>query len=204
MLYLYSPDQQSLYFQLLREALPDWQIAYWPQEVDDTTVTHVAAWMPPAGFFARFPNLQTVFVMGAGVDQMLLREDLPKHTTLIRLTDAGMAQQMLEYCLYGVLHYQRQMDVYGRLQKEGRWAQQETRLARSVRVSVLGVGQLGGQVAQHLARMGYAVSGWSRSPRQIEGVRCVHGEDALDALLAETDVLFSVLPSTPETPASAG
>lgn len=199
MLYLYSPDQQELYFRLLKAALPDWNIACWPQAVDAAAVTHAAVWMPPAGFFAQFPNLQTVFVMGAGVDQLLRRDDLAPQVSILRLTDAGMAQQMTEYCLYGVLHYQRQMDIYRQQQEARQWLQQPTRLARDVRVSVLGLGQLGSQVAQALANLEYRVSGWSRQPRQIEGVRCVHGEAALEPLFAETDVLFSVLPATPQT-----
>ncbi|SFO04167.1 glyoxylate/hydroxypyruvate reductase A [Formivibrio citricus] len=199
MLYLYSPDQQELYFRLLQEALPDREIACWPQEVDPEAVTHAAVWMPPAGFFRRFPNLQAVFVMGAGVDQMLGRDDIPEQVAIVRLTDAGMAKQMIEYCLYGVLHYQRYMDVYRQQQGAGQWLAQPTRLAGEVRVSVLGLGQLGAQVAQHLAGMGYRVTGWSRQPRAVGQVNCVHGDAALRALLPETDVLFSVLPATPET-----
>ena len=41
MLYLYSPEQQDHYHHLLQEALPDWSIACWPQEVNAEAVTHV-------------------------------------------------------------------------------------------------------------------------------------------------------------------
>jgi len=199
MLYLYSPDQQDLYLRLLKDALPEWTIACGPDDVDAQAVTHVAAWMPPAGFFNRFPNVEVIFVMGAGVDKFLQRDDIPEQVSLVRLTDAGMAQQMTEYCLYGVLHYQRQMDVYQQQQRASRWLPQATRLARDVRVSILGLGQLGMQVARNLARMGYRVAGWSRQSRQIDGVVCVHGDAGLRSLLAATDVLFSVLPATRET-----
>ena len=199
MLYLYTPDQPERYLRLLQVALPDEAIACWPQEVDAAAVTHAAVWAPPDGFFASFPNLRTVFVMGAGVDKLLQRNDVPDDVTLIRLTDAGMAQQMTEYCLVGLLHYQRQMDRYAQQQRERQWKPLETRLARDVRVGILGLGELGGRVAQDLVRMGYRVSGWSRRPRRVENVRCLHGEDGLRELLPQTDVLFCVLPSTPET-----
>lgn len=199
MLYLYSPDQQDLYYQLLQAALPDWTIACWPQEVNAEAVTHVVAWKPPVDFFHRFPNLQVIFTLGAGVDKFLQRNDIPEDVTIIRLTDAGMAQQMTEYALYGLLHYQRQMDIYQRQQRAGIWQPKPTRLAKNTRVTILGLGQLGMQVAQNLAHLGYPVSGWSRQPREIENVRCVHGCAALDSLLLETDVLFSVLPATTET-----
>lgn len=199
MLYLYSPDQQDLYFSLLKQALPDWEVACWPQEVDAAAVTHVAVWAPPPGFFARFPNLRAVYVMGAGVDQLLARDDVPAQVEIFRLSDAGMAQQMTEYCLYGVLHYQRQMDLYRRQQSEQQWVQQQAPLARQVRVTVLGLGQIGMRVAQNLAGLGYLVSGWSRSPRQVDNVHCRHGEVALPELLAATDVLVCILPATSKT-----
>ncbi len=199
MLYLYSPDQQELYHQLLKNALPDWKITCWPQEVNAEAVTHVVAWKPPVNFFHRFPNLKVIFALGAGVDKFLQREDIPEEVTIIRLTDAGMAQQMTEYALYGLLHYQRSMDLYQRQQQAGLWQPQPTRLAKNTRVTILGLGQLGMQVAQNLAHLGYTISGWSRQPREIENVRCVHGCAAINALLQETDVLFSVLPATSDT-----
>lgn len=199
MLYLYSQDQQDLYCRLFKEALPDWTIASWPQEVEAEAVTHVAVWAPPAGFFRRFPNLRAVFVMGAGVDQLLGREDAPVNVDIFRITDAGMARQMTEYCLYGVLHYQRQMDIYQQQQRAKQWCPLQVCRAENVRISVLGLGQLGVRVAQNLARMGYQVSGWSRRPKHVEGVLCLDGDGALRTLLTQTDILFCVLPATPET-----
>ena len=119
MLYLYTQDQPERYQQLLREALPEIDIACWPQEVDAKAVTHAAVWSPPEGFFARFPRLQAVFALGAGVDKLLRHKELSPQVSLIRLTDTGMAQQMREYCLYGLLHYQRGMDIYRQQQSAG-------------------------------------------------------------------------------------
>lgn len=199
MLYLYTPDQQDVYRRLLQAALPGRNIVCWPEAVDVDAVTCAAVWGTPSDFFRPFRNLQVIFSLGAGVDQLLKRDDISGDVRIVRLTDAGMAQQMTEYCLYGVLHYQREMDVYRRQQQMGQWLPRDARLARSLRVSVLGLGQLGRQVACDLARMGYQVRGWARQARQIDGVTCVYGEAALNTLLTETDVLFSILPATPET-----
>jgi glyoxylate/hydroxypyruvate reductase A len=199
MLYLYSPEQQDHYHQLLQEALPDWSIACWPQEINAEAVTHIVCWKPPVDFFSRFPNLKVIFTLGAGVEKFLQRDDIPEHVAIIRLTDAGMAQQMVEYALYGVLHYHRQMDVYQQQQQANIWQPQPTRLAKNTRVTILGLGHLGVHVAQTLAKLGYTVSGWSRQHREYDGIRCVHGYAALDTLLQESDVIIGMLPSTDET-----
>ena len=41
--------------------------------------------------------------------------------------------------------------------------------------------------------------GWSRSPRQIDGIDCFHGAQALEPFLRRTDILVCLLPLTPET-----
>ena len=50
-----------------------------------------------------------------------------------------------------------------------------------------------------LRRLGFRVSGWSRSPRQIQGIACFHGKPQLDAFLQQTDILVCLLPLTPDT-----
>ncbi|MDC7712355.1 2-hydroxyacid dehydrogenase [Vogesella indigofera] len=199
MLYLCTPKETKLLGTLLRHALPEVELAIWPQAVDNMQVRHIVAWNPPEGFFANFPRLEAVFALGAGVDRLLLRTDLPAHVVIIRLTDAGMAQQMAEYALYGVLRYQRQFDLYQQQQVEHRWTPLPPRLAHEVRISVLGLGAIGSTVATTLAGLGYSVSGWSRRPHQLTNIACHYGRQALDTLLNNTDILINVLPSTPET-----
>lgn len=199
MFYLYTTQDAEHLASLLREALPGIELATWPQEVDYTQVRYVVAWNPPEGFFANFPQLQAVFALGAGVDRLLARSDLPSSVPLIRLSDAGMARQMAEYVLLGVLRYQRHFDLYQQQKLKHDWKPLPPKLAPEVRVSVLGLGAIGGEVAKTLAEFGYTVSGWSRGPKSLNGVRCHHGLVELDTLLAQTDVLVSVLPSTTET-----
>lgn len=176
------------------------RVAVWPEAVDPAAVDYIAAWSPPAAAsFAGFSGLKAVFNLGAGVDKLLARADLDPAVPIIRLQDAGMAPQMVEYALYGVLRHQRDFDLYAADQAEKRWQPRLPRLAADIRVTVLGLGAIGGAVAQALAGLGYAVRGWSRSARSLPGVDCRAGADALLPLLAETEILISVLPSTPET-----
>jgi glyoxylate/hydroxypyruvate reductase A len=63
----------------------------------------------------------------------------------------------------------------------------------------MGLGTLGSNAAEVLRRLGFRVSGWSRGPRQIDGIDCLHGHAQLDAFLQRTDILVCLLPLTPET-----
>jgi glyoxylate/hydroxypyruvate reductase A len=63
----------------------------------------------------------------------------------------------------------------------------------------MGLGTLGANAAEVLARIGFRVSGWSRSPKQIKGIECFHGKAQLDAFLERTDILVCLLPLTPDT-----
>src|SRR5690606_30071813 len=162
-------------------------------------VQFVAAWRPPSGLFARLPALRAVFALGAGVDAFLAREDLSPAVPLCKLADAGMAAQMLGFVLPAVLAWQRRSLEYAGQQRQRRWQALPARSRGEVRVGVLGLGRIGGAVAAELARMGYRVGGWSRGGRPLEGVRVLAGEAALPELLAGSDVLVNLLPSTPAT-----
>ncbi len=199
MIYIHTPTDTATWLDLFCKALPDEVITAHPHAVDDAAVTTLITWRAPAGLFARFPNLRHIFALGAGIDRFLDRPDLPAHVNLYRLTDAGMAQQMIEYVLFGVLRFQRNMDGYLRQQQQALWQALPQRAAADMRISVLGMGELGAQVAQALVRLGYPVTGWSRSAKVVENVPCVHGLAAVDELLRKTDVLVCLLPATPQT-----
>lgn len=198
--YVISDQKAELWSAALKETLGETaEVVTAPAPVDPAAVDYAVVWAPAPGALAGFSALKAVFNLGAGVDRLLGRPDLPDHIPIIRLQDAGMAPQMLEYALYGVLRHQRDFDLYGADQSARTWAPRLPRLAADVRVTVLGLGAIGGVVATGLAGLGYTVRGWSRSPRSLTGVNCHHGADALMPLLGQTDVLVNVLPSTPET-----
>jgi len=194
-----SPKEVAAYLQLFRAAIPQQRFIALDEMNDPNLVEYVVTWGPPAGLFASLGNLKAVFALGAGVDKLSARDDLSPEMPIYRLLDGGMAPQMVEYIRFGVLSYQRHMDVYRRQQAAGVWKMLAPRLPGEVRVGVLGMGEIGGAVARALAADGYAVSGWSRTPRLLAGVDCLYGDEGLAELLATSDVLACVLPSTPET-----
>lgn len=199
LLYTPSPKETQAYIALFRAAMPQQTFITLDELDDPSQVAYVVTWGPPAGLFAGLPALRGVFALGAGVDKLLARDDLDPALPIYRLLDGGMAAQMLEYVRFGVLSYQRHMDIYRRQQVAGVWKMLPPRLSADVRVGVLGLGEIGLAVARGLQADGYRVQGWSRTPRSLPGLPSHHGQEGLHTLLAESDVLACVLPSTPET-----
>lgn len=193
------PKEVSAYLALCRAAMPQHTFTTLDTLTTPEQVRYVITWGPPPGLFAGLPALAGVFALGAGVDKLLARDDLPPGVPIYRLLDGGMAAQMLEYVRFGVLSYQRHMDVYRRQQAAGIWKMLPPRLPQDVRVGVLGLGEIGLAVARGLQADGYQVQGWSRTPRQLADLPSHHGREGLASLLAVSDVLACVLPSTPET-----
>ncbi len=166
------------------------------QQPDD--VHYALAWKPPRGFFAPYPNLRLLINLGAGVDSLVGRDDLPD-IPIIRLSDPDMARMMASYVLFAVLRYARDIPTFERAQREQRWHYLHPRSPSSIRVSVLGLGELGGYAAQELARQGFDVRGWSRSQKAIAGVSCSSGLGSLNDFLSQSDILVVMLPLTPHT-----
>jgi glyoxylate/hydroxypyruvate reductase A len=54
-------------------------------------------------------------------------------------------------------------------------------------------------VARALAALEFPVNGWSRSPKDLDGVRGFHGGARLPDFLAASRVLVCLLPLTPDT-----
>jgi glyoxylate/hydroxypyruvate reductase A len=84
-------------------------------------------------------------------------------------------------------------------QRVKRWAPKYQWPANAISVGIMGLGVLGANAADVLCHIGFEVAGWSRSPKQIDGVKCFAGTEQLDAFLKRTDILVCLLPLTPDT-----
>ena len=191
-------DDADAWRAALRAALPDLTVRVFPDVGDPECVRYALVWSPPQGFFAPFRRLQLVVNLGAGVDALLARSDLPE-VPIIRVSDPHMARMMAGYVLFAVLRYARDIPEFEAAQRRGEWHYIHPREAGSIRVGVLGLGELGGLAATELARQGFDVRGWSRTPRRLPDVTSSAGLDALPAFLGSLDILVVMLPLTRQT-----
>src|SRR5258708_12431798 len=155
-------------------------------------------WKLAQGELAGFGNLGVIFNRGAGVDALMADKSLPK-VALVRVAVGDLTHRMTEYVVLHVLMHHRQELYLRACQREKRWAPRFQRPASAISVGIMGLGTLGSDSAKALRYLGFGVSGWSRSPKQIDGIECFHGTAQLDAVLQRTDILVCLLPLTPHT-----
>jgi glyoxylate/hydroxypyruvate reductase A len=179
-------------------ALPEAEVVRWTPH-DASAFDYAIVYKPDPGQAAALARVKAVFNLGAGVDPFLAMPALPPSVALIRLEDAGMAEQMAEYAAYAVLRVFRDFPRYAADQRERRWSPQRRADKSAFRVGVLGLGVMGQRVATTLADLGFPVLGWSRGARAIDGVTTLAGADGLRALLSQCRVVIALLPRTPET-----
>jgi glyoxylate/hydroxypyruvate reductase len=166
--------------------------------IDPAEIHYAAVWKPGHGELAAFPNLRVIFNLGAGVDALMADSSLPK-VPLVRVAVDDLTHRMTEYVVLHVLMHHRQELYLRASQREKRWLPKYQWPASAISVGVLGLGTLGSDAAGALTRLGFQVSGWSRSPKQVDGIECFHGQAQLEPFLHRTDILVCLLPLTPDT-----
>jgi glyoxylate/hydroxypyruvate reductase A len=180
----------------LKAALPQAEVEPWTPT--SAPADYAVVWSPPQDLLDTQPDLKAIFNIGAGVDA-LMKLKLPAQTQLLRLDDAGMSVQMAEYVCHAAIRHFREFDAYEQDIAEGRWSYRKPRAREDYPVGVMGLGVLGSRVARALRSFEFPVNGWSRSPKQVEGVRCFVGEAEFDDFLAATRILVCLVPLTPDT-----
>ncbi|NBC36432.1 glyoxylate/hydroxypyruvate reductase A [Novosphingobium sp. FSY-8] len=187
-----------LWAEIFARDCPQVDFRCWPDVGDADDIRYLVAWTLTPELIAALPRLEVLFSVGAGVDQLDLSL-LPPHVRLIRMIEPGITTTMAEYVTMATLMLHRDMPVLMQAQRTGDWPHPHVRMAHECRVGIMGLGELGQAVAAMLGPIGFRLSGWSRSPRQIAGMECHHGADGLEVFLRGAQILICLLPLTDET-----
>lgn len=179
---------------------PSLEIRLFPEAGDPADIEAAVCWnQHDMGELRRYPNLKLIVSMGAGVDHLLRPPGPPPGIPVARLKDHRLTTGMTEFVVLNVLRFHRQDLEYRAQQAERVWNELPAPDTAKRRIGILGLGELGAASARALLSFGFPVMGWTRTPRQVEGVKGFHGPDGLDAMLRQTDILCCLLPLTPET-----
>lgn len=179
---------------------PSLEIRLFPAAGDPADIEAAVVWTAHDMMeLRRYPNLKLIVSMGAGVDHLFRPPGPPPGVPVARLVDTRLTQGMTEWVLLNVLRFHRQDPEYRDLQARKIWEELPAPETSARRIGILGLGELGSDVARALRALGFPVMGWSRRPKRVEGVETFHGADGLTAMAAQADILICLLPLTPET-----
>jgi len=163
-----------------------------PEEVDYI----VFAPTGPVQDFTPYTRAKAVLSLWAGVEKVVGNTTL--QIPLTRMVDAGLERGMVEWVTGHVLRYHLGMDRHI-VNPDHAWHPEVPPLAADRPISILGLGTLGQACAEALVGLGFPVTGWSRTPKDINGVACVSGEDGLTHALQSGEITVLLLPNTPAT-----
>ena len=175
-----------------------------PEDVTDPARIRAAlSYRPAPGSFARFPGLELVQCIAAGVDGILADPSLSDDVTVARVHARDQAETMAGFAAWQVVWHHRRMWRYLDNQRAGKWRRDGMkwlRPPRDVVVGVLGYGTMGRATARAIAAMGYDTRAACSTARPADpGVTLVTGPEAINDLAAQAEILVNLLPLTPQT-----
>lgn len=179
--------EAGLKFDLVRDAADPAQVDY-----------IVYAPSAPLQDFTPFTRAKAVLSLWAGVERIVGNATLTQ--PLCRMVDPYLTEGMVEWVAGHALRHHLGMDRH--IANPGRvWDPTCPPLARTLPVTILGLGTLGTAAARALAALNFPVTGWSRTPKDVPGIRCLHGQAGLENALSSAAMVVLLLPRTPDTEA---
>jgi phosphoglycerate dehydrogenase-like enzyme len=144
------------------------------------------------------PRLKLIFLTNAGLDQLAPFDWLPPHAVLMnnRGTHAVKAG---EFAIMSILMLANRVPAMTTNQRGGHWRKLWGSALAGHRVTIIGLGSLGGATAGHAAHFGMHVTGVRAHPAPHPGCDRVVGTAELDRVLPETEFLVLACPLTAET-----
>lgn len=167
--------------------------------VDNPASVDIALiWTVPEDGLESFTNMRAILSLGAGIDQMDLGR-LPKDVPIARLVDALLTRTMVDYAKTAVYRYHRRFHLFEGQSRSAIWRFIPPTLTADTAVGILGLGEIGREIALALRGEGFRVLGWCRTPRELEGVAIYTGRDGLKTMVGRCNIVLNVLPLTDET-----
>ena len=151
----------------------------------------------PVTDFAPYTRCKAVLNLWAGVETVVDNATLTQ--PLVRMVDDGLTRGMVEWVVGHTLRHHLGMDAHIHGQ-DGVWRDTVyPPLAKARPLTILGLGALGTACAEALMALDFPVTGWARNPKDVPGVRCLHGDAGLNAAVKDAQVVILLLPDTPAT-----
>ncbi len=144
------------------------------------------------------PRLKLLFVTNAGLDRLAPFDWLPPGVMLMNNRGTHAAKSG-EFGIMAVLMLANRVPEMVIHQRAGRWQKLWGAVVANQNITIVGLGTLGGAIAQHASAFGMRVTGVRANPAPHPHCREVIGADGLDAALANTRFLVLACPLTNAT-----
>jgi phosphoglycerate dehydrogenase-like enzyme len=144
------------------------------------------------------PHLRIVACTWAGLEMLAPFNWLPDGVALLNSSGAH-ARKGSEYVLMALLLLVNHMPELLAAQEQRRWSRVHGTSLRGRRLTVLGLGAIGGASATLARTLGMKVTGVRRTPSPHPDCEAVVGVRDLDAILPDSDYLVIALPSSSAT-----
>ncbi len=144
------------------------------------------------------PHLHLLQSTSAGVDRLQPFDKIPPDVLL--MNNRGVhADKAGEYALMAILMLVNRMPAIATNQRAGVWDRLTSGLAADRRLTIVGLGSLGGAAARQARRLGMHITGIRHGEMPHADCDQTLRMAALDEVLPETDILLLACPLTPET-----
>ena len=143
-------------------------------------------------------RLKLLFVTNAGLDRLAPYDWLPPGVILMN-NRGTHAVKSGEFGIMSVLMLANRVPDMVTNQRAGRWRKVWGAVLAGRRITIVGLGTLGGATAEHAARFGMRVSGVRNSLSPHPHCERVITAADLDAILPDTEFLVLACPLTPKT-----
>jgi len=186
----------------LEAAFPGREIVCLKDEADFAehicSMEHLLALAPPGNYWPQAENLKLIHSFGAGIDHMVPLEGLPDHV-IVANASGLVAEPMSEFGLGLVLMVRKYIARAVSQQRDRVWKRFPPRTVNGSTLGILGLGQIGAALAHKASLMGMRVIGTQRTPKPVQYVDKVYPAEETLAVAAQSHVLISILPWTPDT-----
>lgn len=183
----------------LKEKLPNTTIEIYPNVKNKEVVDFLICWKPKKNVLEQFPKVKIIQSIGASIEHITNTQTINKDSIITRIVDEQLSNDMWEFLLSIVLSELKNAKTYLTQKKQKTWKQHHYKSINTTTVSILGLGKIGGFVAEKFAQIGFNVKGWSNSKKQIPNVDSYNGKNKFDMFLDNSDFLINLLPLTHKT-----
>ncbi len=152
----------------------------------------------PPGLLARMPRLRWIQALTAGVEHWVSRADL--HPGIALTCARGTHRvQMPENILGALFHLTKPYAQASMDQRDRRWVRRVSEPLAGKTLGILGVGEIGRELAKKASALELRVIGTRRAAGPVAQVDRIYPPEAIDEVLGQSDFVLLLLPLTPKT-----